>query len=134
MKDLTSDCIPSLTDIQTIDDEMKDLRKKLRLAKRRNSTLKFTMEHVEKTLGSAEKGEQEITDAVTGSEDLYERVSAVVMGKEGLEQLKSESKSLVADMGKSKMQDIENQKPKSLEEKFSKTKATIQVRASVAPF
>ena len=126
---ITKDSIPSISAINSLDTQMKSLRKRLRLAKRRSSALKFASARVAKTLEKAELGETQIEEAVSGAGgELFERVSAVVMGKEGLESLKRESTGLVKDMGKSLQQ--ENVNPKSLEEKYTSAKQLIQTRSA----
>merc|ERR1719174_668821 len=107
--DESSDILPSLSSIPTkqesldLDAELSSLRAQVRASKRRVSALKVGLHRLNTSLASASSATLGISEAIRAGEDtigapLHDTVSAVVMGKDGLRQLKGEGEKLLASM------------------------------------
>mmetsp|Transcript_16485 Transcript_16485/g.32819 ORF Transcript_16485/g.32819 Transcript_16485/m.32819 type:complete len:285 (+) Transcript_16485:228-1082(+) len=117
--DEASDILPSLSSIPTkqesqdLDAELSSLRAQVRASKRRVSALKVGLSRLNASLASASSANTGISDAMKAGEDtigapLHDTVSAVVMGKDGLRQLKGEGEKLLASMAAGGEEEEEN--------------------------
>ena len=95
--------VPSKQACADLDSELASLRQQLRLKKRRVQALRVGLTRLTSSLTAAAASTAGITAALTAGEDtigasLHDTVSAVVMGKDGLRQLKGEGEKLLAGM------------------------------------
>ncbi|GMI04266.1 hypothetical protein TrLO_g11512 [Triparma laevis f. longispina] len=107
--------IPSKAETLALDNELAELRSKLRTTKRSVQTLKVASKKLSSTLSNAESSHTKIADAISSSEShigapLHDTVSAVVMGKDGLEQLKKEGNMLMKRLGNEENEDFNVEK------------------------
>ncbi|GMH55626.1 hypothetical protein TrST_g11588 [Triparma strigata] len=96
--------IPSKSEALALEATLSSLRQKLRRTKRSVQSLKSAHRLLNQTITSAGASHQGIKEAIEASEGnigapLHDTVSAVVMGKDGLEQLKKEGNLLIHAMG-----------------------------------
>lgn len=126
------DDLPSKDDTLKLDQELVELRNKLRTVKKSGHQLKAAAEKLQALVEKATKSSDGVAAAISaGSESigapLHDTVSAVVMGKDGLAQLKEEGMAIVNQMAEDE-EDEENENNTStisMEGKFAAAKSAI---------
>jgi len=127
------DDLPSKEDTLKLDQELVELRNKLRSLKKNGHQLKVAAEKLQTLVEKATKSSEGVAAAISaGSESigapLHDTVSAVVMGKDGLAQLKEEGMAIVNQMAEDE-EDEENDEnstsTSTMEGKFAAAKSAI---------
>lgn len=127
------DDLPSKEDTLKLDQELMELRNKLRSVKKNGHQLKAAAEKLQALVEKATKSSDGVAAAISaGSESigapLHDTVSAVVMGKDGLAQLKEEGMAIVNQMAEDEEDDENdenNTSTSTMEGKFAAAKSAI---------